>query len=187
VKQTAYCLFETPLGTCGIGWLETGAPRKTLAVACLQLPETTPKATKERIARKSSGSRADAPPPAIAEVIEKICQHLRGELQDFRDVPLHLGEVGAFDRQVYEAALRIPPGETSTYGELARAVGRPTEARAVGQAMARNPIPIIIPCHRVLAANGRLGGFSAHGERLTKAKLLSIERAKFPALLDFPI
>ncbi len=138
------------------------------------------------MARKSGGSRADAPPPAIAEVIEKISRHLRGELQDFRSVPLDLSKVETFDLQVYAAARRIPPGETSTYGELARAVGRPSEARAVGQAMARNPIPLIIPCHRVLPANGRLGGFSAHGERLTKAKLLEIEGAKFPGVFAFP-
>ena len=186
MKQAAYCLFETPLGTCGLAWREPGTSRSTLAVACLQLPEATPKATEARIARKSGGHRAAAPPPAIAEAIRKIGRHLRGELQDFRDVPLDLSEVTAFARQVYEAALRIPAGQTCTYGELARAVGRPTEARAVGQALARNPIPIIIPCHRVLAANGRLGGFSAHGARLTKAKLLDIERAQFPGVLAFP-
>jgi len=186
MKQAAYCLFETPIGTCGLAWVEIGASRKTPRVAFLQLPEATPKATEQRIARKSGGHRADVPPSAIAEVIEKIGKHLRGELQDFRDVPLDVGEVGAFVRQVYEAALRIPAGETSTYGELARAIGRPTEARAVGQALARNPIPIIIPCHRVLAAGGRFGGFSAHGARVTKARLLAIEGAKVPGLLAFP-
>ncbi len=87
---------------------------------------------------------------------------------------------------MYEAALRIPAGETSTYGELAKTLGRPAEARAVGQALARNPIPIIIPCHRVLAAGGRFGGFSAPGALLTKTKLLAIERAKFTGVFPFP-
>jgi O-6-methylguanine DNA methyltransferase len=184
-----YCLFETPLGTCGIAWSETGA------VIRFQLPEASPKVTEARIARSSRGSKAETPPPAIASLIEKIQAHLAGKIQDFRDVPVDLSKVGEFDRQVYEAARRIPPGETGTYGDLARAVrsvqsptsnvGSP-DARAVGQAMARNPIPLIIPCHRVLPASGRLGGFSAHGEQVTKARLLKIEGAKFPDLLAFP-
>ncbi len=185
MKRAAYCLFETPLGACGLAWTEAATCGGSLAVACLQLPEATPQATEQRIARKSGGSRTDAP-PAIAEVIQKIGKHLCGESQDLRDVRLDLGNVQPFARQVYEAALQIPPGETRTYGELAKAVGRPTEARAVGQALAKNPIPIIIPCHRVLAANGRLGGFSAPGALLTKAKLLDIERAKFTGVLAFP-
>jgi len=185
MKRAAYCLFETPLGACGLAWTEAATCGGTLAVSCLQLPEATAKATEQRIARKSGGTRTDAP-PAIAEVVQKISKHLRGELQDFLNVPLDLAGVADFVRQVYEAALRIPAGETSTYGELAKALGRPTEARAVGQALARNPIPIIIPCHRVLAAGGRFGGFSAPGALLTKTKLLAIERAKFTGVLPFP-
>lgn len=185
MKRAAYCLFETPLGACGLGWTESATCGGTIAVACLQLPEATPKATEQRVARKSGGSKADAP-PAIAEVIVKIQQHLSGKLRDFHDVPLDLSGTSEFDRLVYQAALRIPPGETTTYGELARAVGRPTEARGVGQALARNPIPIIIPCHRVLAAGGKFGGFSAPGALLTKTKLLAIERATFTGVLPFP-
>jgi methylated-DNA-[protein]-cysteine S-methyltransferase len=115
-----------------------------------------------------------------------VRKHLGGELQDFREVPVDLSPAGEFDRLVYQAAMQIPAGETRMYGEIARAIGRPSESRAVGQALARNPIPIIIPCHRVLAANGRLGGFSAPGALQTKTKLLSIEGARFPALLTFP-
>jgi len=185
MKRAAYCLFETPLGACGLGWTESATCGGTIAVACLQLPEATPQATERGISRKSGGSRTDTP-PAIADVITKIQEHLSGKLRDFQEVSLDLAAVGEFDRQVYEAALRIPPGETSTYGELAKAVGRPTEARAVGQALARNPIPIIIPCHRVLAAGGRFGGFSAPGALLTKTKLLAIERAKFTGVFPFP-
>jgi len=191
MKGTAYHLFETPIGTCGVAWSQTGA------VIRLQLPESTPKVTEQRIARSSCGRKAGTPPPAIAALVGKIKKHLAGKLQDFRDVPLDLSEFAEFDRQVYETAKQIPPGETSTYGDLAKAVANSSEgrglcpdvrvgARAVGQAMARNPVPLIIPCHRVLPANGRLGGFSAHGEQQTKARLLSIERAKFPGILAFP-
>jgi O-6-methylguanine DNA methyltransferase len=188
MKGAAYCLFETPLGLCGIAWRETGA------VIHFQLPEASPKAAEARIARSSRGREADVLPPAIATLIEKIQAHLAGRIQDFQDVPVDLNTVEEFDRRVYEAARRIPPGETSTYGDLARVLARsvppPTPNLplpvAVGQAMARNPIPLIIPCHRVLPASGRLGGFSAHGEQVTKARLLKIEGAQFPDLLAFP-
>jgi len=179
MKRAAYCLFQTPLGTCGLGWLDTGDSRSVPAVAFLQLPEATPQATEERIAREFGGKRMGAPPAAIARVIQRVGRYLGGDLQDLRDVPLNLCAVAPCDRQVYRAALEIPPGETRTYSEVARVVGRPTEARTVGQALARNPIPIIIPCHRVLASNGRLGVFSTQGERVIKAKLLELERARF--------
>ncbi len=135
--------------------------------------------TESRIARNSGARKSSAPPPRIAEVIEKVCRHLQGEIQGFRGITVDLDDAGQFARQVYEAAREIPAGETRTYGELACAVSRATAARAVGQALARNPIGLIIPCHRVLAAAGRLGGFSAHGGRATKARLLAIEGATF--------
>ena len=106
-----------------------------------------------------------------------MCQHLKGDLQDFRDIPVDLDGVGPFVRKVCEAAREIPVGQTVTYADLARALGQPGAARAVGRALGRNPIPLIIPCHRVLAAHGKPGGFSAHGGRVTKAKLLAIEGA----------
>jgi methylated-DNA-[protein]-cysteine S-methyltransferase len=190
MKSASYNLFDTPIGLCGIAWRENGA------ITRLQLPEATPKATEQHIARSSRGRKADAPPPAIAALIGRIRAHLSGSIQDFQDVPLDLAGVRDFDRQVYGAARRIPPGETRTYGDLAKLVSSSVQPplsnlklplpRAVGQAMARNPIPLLIPCHRVLPASGRLGGFSAHGERATKARLLRIERATFPALLAFP-
>jgi len=186
MKRAAYCLFETPLGVCGLGWLDTGDSRTIPAVAFLQLPEATPQDTGQRIAQEFGGSRTNKLPLAITQVIQKIGRHLRGELQDFRDVPLNLCAVGPFDQQVYRATLQIPAGETRSYGELAKALGRPGQARAVGQALARNPIPIIIPCHRVVAAGGRFGGFSAPGALLTKTKLLAIEKAKVAGLLAFP-
>jgi len=170
------------------------------AVSRLQLPESTPALTEQRIARTSGAARCQALPGAMAAAIETIKRHLGGELQDFREIPLDLTEVPGFDRAVYEAAMGIPAGQTRTYGEIAQLIspavqasftsrGRSQQlpiARAVGQALARNPIPILIPCHRVLAANGRLGGFSAPGALLTKTKLLHIEGARFPGVLAFP-
>jgi O-6-methylguanine DNA methyltransferase len=193
MSESAYCLFETPLGMCALAWRETG---KGCAVTHVKLPGASPELTEQRIARSSAGRKTDKAPAAIAAVIEKIRKHLGGELQDFRDVPMDLSAVREFERAVYQAAMRIPAGETRTYGEIANLLSDSVERlasnlklpvpRAVGQALARNPIPIIIPCHRVLAANGRLGGFSAPGALRTKARLLQIEGAKFPALLAFP-
>jgi methylated-DNA-[protein]-cysteine S-methyltransferase len=175
MKQVAYCLFETPLGACGIAWGEPGDTGAEPAVAFLQLPEATATRAEARIRRNSGAGRASEPPPRIAGLLRQVCQHLAGDVQDFRDVPVDLGGAGPFARQVYEAARLIPAGQTTTYGELARAVGRPNAARAVGQALGMNPIALIIPCHRVLAAGGKVGGFSAHGGLATKAKLLAIE------------
>jgi len=163
MKQAAYCVFETPLGWCGIAWSERADSSVPPAVTCLQLPEAMAKITETRMARTSGARKASAPPPRIAEVIEKIRKHLQGEIQDFRDIAIDLDGADRFARQVYEAAREIPPGETRTYGELAKALGQPAAARDVGQALARNPIALIIPCHRVVAAGGKPGGFSAHG------------------------
>ncbi len=179
MKQVAYCLFETPLGSCGIAWREAGNSSTSPAVISLQLPEATTKRTESRIARNSGARKSSAPPPRIAEVIKKICKHLQGEAQDFRDITVDLDGAGPFARQVYEAAREIPTGQTRTYGELANALSQPTAARAVGQALGRNPIALIIPCHRVLAAGGKPGGFSAHGGRATKARMLAIEGVSF--------
>ena len=183
MKHLAYCVFETPLGVCGIAWREPENSSAPPAVTLLQLPEETPRMTESRIARSTGARQPSAPPPRIAAVIEKVCKHLRGELQDFRDVPVDLEGVDAFARHVYEAAREIPPGQTRTYGDLAKALSQQapapsasaSAAQAVGQVLARNPIPIIIPCHRVLASGGKSGGFSAPGGRTTKARLLAIE------------
>ena len=177
MKKSAYCLFETPLGACGIAWRETADSGSQAVVTAVQLPEATPQATESRIARKAGSNRATTPPQQIAGLIEKIRKHLQGEVQDFRGVALDLENVPPFFRQIYEATREIPPGQTRTYGEVAKAVGQPAAAQEVGQAMAKNPVPIIVPCHRVAAAGGKLGGFSAPGGPATKAKLLALEGA----------
>jgi len=179
MKQAAYCLFETPLGRCGIAWTQPEASGAEAAVSLLQLPEATAAMTESRIAQSCGTGEASAPPPEIAKVIKRVRKHLEGELQDLRDVIVDLEGQGLFARRVYEAAREIPAGETRTYGELANALCRPAAARAVGQALGRSPIPIIVPCHRVLAAGRQPGGFSAFGGRATKARLLAIERAAF--------
>ncbi len=181
MKQLAYCLFEAPLGWCGIAWSEGEGPGVAPAVALLQLPEATTKTTESRLARRAAAHSASQPPPPIAEVIEKVCRHLGGEMQDFGEVALDLDGAGPFARQVYEATRKVPAGQTCTYGELARALARPTAARAVGHALGRNPVALIIPCHRILAAGGKPGGFSAHGGLATKARMLAIEGAVFRA------
>jgi O-6-methylguanine DNA methyltransferase len=177
MKQASYCIFETRLGACGIAWREAADSGSRPAVVLLQLPEATPQATESRIARKSGSSRPSVPPPRIDEIIEKIRRHLHGEVQDFRGVTVDLDGVAQFARQVYEAAREIPPGQTRTYGEIAKILGQPAAAQEVGQALSKNPVPIIIPCHRVAAAGGKPGGFSAHGGRATKFKLLALEGA----------
>ncbi|MFA6149016.1 MAG: methylated-DNA--[protein]-cysteine S-methyltransferase [bacterium] len=177
MDQAAYCLFETPLGACGIAWKAPESSRIPPAVTFFQLPEATRSLTEARIAGRSGGRKARVPPPRIAGIIRKVQKHLHGDAQDFRDIVVDLGGAGPFARQVYEAIRNIPAGRTSTYGGVAAEMNRPTAARAVGQALGRNPIPLLIPCHRVLAIGGKPGGFSAHGGVATKATLLEIEGA----------
>lgn len=173
--QTFYHLFTTPLGFCGIAWKTTDTASSP-AVTFFQLPEETKQLTEKRIAHLSKGRRASAP-PEIVEIIRKVQKHLRGELQDFRDVSVDLAGMGPFAKQVYKACGTVPAGRTRTYGEIAKAINRPSSSRAVGHALGKNPIPLIIPCHRVLAAGNKPGGFSAPGGLATKARMLAIEGA----------
>ncbi|HMD86279.1 MAG TPA: methylated-DNA--[protein]-cysteine S-methyltransferase [Terriglobia bacterium] len=177
MKSAAYCLFATPLGSCGIAWTEDWDSGNPYAVTSLQLPEATAELTESRIALNSGAVKSSEIPLQVINILERVCKHLNGDLQDFRDIPVDLDAVGPFVGKVCEAAREIPVGQTVTYADLATSLGRPTAVRAVGRALGRNPIPLIIPCHRVLAADGKPGGFSAHGGRATKAKLLAIEGA----------
>ncbi|HEX9946809.1 MAG TPA: methylated-DNA--[protein]-cysteine S-methyltransferase [Allosphingosinicella sp.] len=131
-----------------------------------------------RLARRFPAARETEPPPAIAAAIGKVVDLLAGAGADLSDIPLDLDDAPAFDRGVWEAARRIPRGEVRSYGELAREVGAPGAAQAVGLALGRNPVPIIVPCHRILAAGGRSGGFSAPGGVATKFRILEIEGAR---------
>jgi methylated-DNA-[protein]-cysteine S-methyltransferase len=168
MNQIAHYEFETPIGVCTIAWREDGAQA---VVVGFRLPDVT------RDAEQKHDDHVTAPLPQIVEVIARVQPHLRGELQDFRDVRVDLENVQEFARRVLEFTREIPAGKTRTYGEIAKALGRPHAAQAVGQALGSNPVPLIIPCHRVLAAGGKLRGFSAPGGRATKEKLLEIEGA----------
>jgi methylated-DNA-[protein]-cysteine S-methyltransferase len=173
--QSSQCIFETPLGVCGIAWTMNGG--QALVVG-FRLPEVG-----ANLVPNPAAEETTAPPPSIASIIERVRRHLAGELQDFRDIAVALKDTDAFARRVYQATREILAGQTQTYGDIAKTLGQPHAAQAVGQALGSNPIPLIIPCHRVLAAGGKLGGFSAPGGRASKERLLEIERARFPRSL----
>jgi methylated-DNA-[protein]-cysteine S-methyltransferase len=184
MKHAAYGLFETPLGWCGIAWSDAPNPGTPWAVTCFQLPEATAELTESRIAHYSGATKSTRFPLQVHNIIGRVCKHLNGDLQDFREVPVDLEGVSSFVQKVCEAAREIPAGKTVTYADIARTLGQPSASRAVGRALGMNPIPLIIPCHRVLAAGGKPGGFSAFGGRATKAKLLAIEGAVVNLCLD---
>jgi methylated-DNA-[protein]-cysteine S-methyltransferase len=171
----AYALFDTAIGRCGISW----GPRGVVGV---QLPEKTEGMTRARIMRHYPHADEVEPPKAITRGIADIQALLVGEKKTLRAITLDLSRVPAFNARVYETARAIAPGTTRTYGEIARASG----ARAVGQALSRNPFAIVVPCHRVVGADFKLVGFSATGGIATKLKLLQIEgwRAQEPMLFD---
>ena len=143
----------------------------------MQLPEATDAATRTRLWARYPDACASIPPTRVQHAIDAICELLQTGRRDLSDVDLDYSQVGEFERRSYEYARGIPPGSTRTYGEIAAALGDPHAARAVGQAMGHNPFPIVVPCHRVLAADGSLGGFSAGGGVATKLRLLAIEGA----------
>lgn len=167
--MTGYALFDTALGECAVAWGAGG-------VIAVQLPEGDAERTRERLLRHHPDAVEQVPKGAVAEAIAAMQTLLDGEPVDLGDIALDMTRLPAFARAVYEVARTIPPGETLTYGEVATRLGARGEARAVGQALGRNPFPIVVPCHRVVAAGGRAGGFSAHGGVATKLRLLDIER-----------
>ncbi len=163
-----YTLFRTSIGMCGIAWSDRGVTR-------VKLPERSERATERALAGSAGARRSDDPPAEAREAIRRIVHHLAGNPQDLTAIRLDLDGAPGFHRRVYEELRRVPSGETVSYGELAERVGSPGAARAVGRAMRENPCAVVVPCHRVLAANGKPGGFSAFGGFSTKAKLLGIE------------
>jgi methylated-DNA-[protein]-cysteine S-methyltransferase len=180
MSTTRYHLFDTPIGVCGLAWGAGG-------IVGVQLPESDESATRQRLRRHFPEAVETAPSAETAEAIVGIVALLAGEKKDLADVPLDMQRIGTFDRRVYDVARSIPPGSTLTYGEVAERAGLPGAARAVGRALGKNPFPIIVPCHRVVAAAGKIGGFSAEGGRVTKQRLLAIEGARrtdAPTLFD---
>jgi methylated-DNA-[protein]-cysteine S-methyltransferase len=164
-------VFETAIGTCAIVWSARG-------IVGVQLPETTELATRARLHRRYPDAQEDVPPPFVQRAIEAITGLLRGERRNLTDIPLDLDGVPEFNQRVYDIARKIPPGRTLTYGEIAKTLGDRLLARAVGQALGHNPVPLIVPCHRVMSAGGKSGGFSAGGGVVTKLRLLTIEGAQ---------
>jgi methylated-DNA-[protein]-cysteine S-methyltransferase len=175
-----YSLFETALGHCAVAWSARG-------LVLVLLPEARESAVRARLARRLPDAREATPPAEAARAREGIEALLRGAPSDLTQVPLDMTGVPPFDRRVYEAARTIPAGETRSYGEIAALLGDPSWASGVGRALARNPFSLVVPCHRVLAAGGAIGGFSARGGVTTKRRLLAIEAAAAdpqPGLFD---
>lgn len=169
-EDEGYALFDTAIGRCGIAWSAQG-------IVAAQLPEPTDSAIVERLERRAPHARPMPPPPAVRRAIDAIVRLLRGEAVAMDDVVLDLRGIAPFDASVYALTRRIAPGCTLRYGEVAERLGRPGAARAVGQALGRNPFAPIVPCHRVLARTPDGGGFSAHGGLATKRAMLRIEGA----------
>lgn len=172
--KAGHAVFETALGWIGIGWSAKG-------ITHLQLPQRDKAATEAGLLKRGASPAMAEPPPAVRAAIELLVRYAAGERIDFSGVPLDLGDVDELRRALYARMRGLDYGETLTYGGLADEVGRPGAAREVGQAMGSNPVPIIVPCHRVLAADGKMGGFSAPGGVFTKRRLLDLERAKPPS------
>ncbi|CAN7661634.1 methylated-DNA--[protein]-cysteine S-methyltransferase [Bosea sp. LjRoot90] len=174
------CLFTTAIGSCALVWQGD-------RIIAAQLPERDEDAARRRLAKRFPESAEAEPPPFVQQAIYDVVALLAGERRDLAHLPIDLSATPEFNRRVYAVALAIPPGETLTYGEVAARIGEPGAARAVGVALGQNPIPIIVPCHRVLAAGGKTGGFSADGGVETKLKILTIEKARTsaePSLFD---
>jgi methylated-DNA-[protein]-cysteine S-methyltransferase len=174
--DTHFTFFDTAIGRCGIAWAERG-------VIAVMLPEKNETTARARLLRMVPDASEASPSPEIRHAIDGIVALLGGERRDLSDVAIDMARVPPFHVRVYEVARTIPPGETLSYGEIAKHLGDPGAAREVGEALGKNPFPIVVPCHRVLAAGGKLGGFSARGGVRTKLRLLEIEGALQPDAL----
>ena len=195
MKPRYYTLFETAIGYCGLIWkMDPTTDIKTTPdcpVIGFQLPEATRKASENEILKRWRIKTAQGLPieltpeiptdipPEIQEIIRRVILHFSGRLQDFRGVEIDLTGYSPFAKHIYTTARTIQPGQTMTYGQLARTAGRPNAARAVGRTLGRNQIPLIIPCHRILASGGRPGGFTAPGGVGLKLRILDIEGVRF--------
>lgn len=174
-----FALFDTAVGDCAIAWGDAG-------ICGVQLPEADAARTRARMQQRFPGASQALPDAAVQAAIRNIGAMLRGEPHELDGLELDMRAVPAFHQRVYAVARAIPPGQTLTYGEVAARLGEPGAARAVGQALGRNPFAPVVPCHRVLAAGDNPGGFSASGGIRTKLRLLIIEGAMrgTPGLFD---
>jgi methylated-DNA-[protein]-cysteine S-methyltransferase len=177
--MSSYHLFETVIGWAGIAWGEQG-------LIGAHLPERDKEIVRKSFARRYPEAAEAEPTSEMAEVVERIRALMRGEKADLSEAPLDIARVPEFNARVYEITRKIPAGETLTYGQIAVRLGDRLLARDVGAALGKNPWPIVVPCHRVTAAGGKLGGFSARGGAMTKLKLLEIEGAAAAAQAKLP-
>jgi methylated-DNA-[protein]-cysteine S-methyltransferase len=166
----SFALFATALGTCAIAWNEVG-------LTGVWLPEAHGELLRRKVARRCEGACEGVPSGWVADAVEAITRLLAGEPVDLRGIALDSAGIDDFDRRVYAVTRTIAPGRVLTYGEVAARVGVDATARAVGQSLGRNAMPIVVPCHRVVATGGGLGGFSAPGGMQTKRRMLAIEDA----------
>lgn len=176
-----FTLFDTAIGRCGIAWGEGG-------IVGVQLPLPKESQTRTRLLQRCAGAEEATPPPHVRAAILGMVALMNGEARDLSDVVLDTADVPDFNRRVYEIARGIEAGKTLSYGDIAKRLGGVELSRDVGQALGQNPFPIIVPCHRVLAAGGKPGGFSANGGTVTKLRMLAIEGAYVnhtPSLFDF--
>lgn len=168
-EKIEFIVFDTVLGSSALVFGKSGLMR-------VELPSVN---LEKRLANKYEKTSFSKAPVWIKKTAKKIQKHFLSGGENFRDVLLNLEGIAPFYKKVYQMCRKIAPGKLKTYGELAALCGKPGAARAVGQAMAKNPLPIIVPCHRVVACNGGLGGFSAQGGIKTKRRLLELEGVKF--------
>lgn len=177
MDTVGYAFFPTTLGICGIMWGEGGIRR-------IDLPEDEPEALRARFRHLYPDYVEQAPPHRMQVVIDAVVDHLKTGVGDLSRFDIDLDGVADFERHVYEEVRKIPAGRTRTYGDLARAVDAPGSAQAVGQALAANPVALLVPCHRVVAAGGKIGGFSAGGGADTKRIILRIEGSEMGIIQD---
>ena len=170
----AYTIFDTAIGRCGIAWGHAG-------IVGVQLPEAREIETRKRLFQLYPDAREARPVPNIEVAIEGIAALLHGETSDLSDVTLDMTGMQFFNQRVYEVTRRIPRGQTLTYDEVAAKMGVPSAGRPVAQAIARNPFVIIVPCHRVLEADGYADKMSPHGGVISQRRLLSIEGVGNPS------
>jgi methylated-DNA-[protein]-cysteine S-methyltransferase len=176
MQAKSFTLFDTAIGACGVVWADRG-------VSGVYLPERDAAHTRARVLRRHPQAVEADPPEPVRQAIGRMTALLAGERDDLKDIAIDLEGRPEFFQRVWTAAREVPPGRTVTYGELAARIGDPGAARAVGEAMGKNPFPIVVPCHRVIGANGRTGGFSAPGGSKTKLRMLEIEGALAPETL----
>lgn len=174
---TGFALFPTAVGDCALTWNEVG-------LTGVWLPDMTAERLRARLWRRQPQAEEAVPRGAVARAVDAMTRLIAGERLDLLEIRLDESSLQPFDRSVYATARGIAPGRVVTYAMLAGQLGGSASARAVGQSLGRNPFPIVVPCHRIVAAHGRLGGFSAPGGTATKRQLLTIEDARLDGSAD---